>query len=187
VGGLIILEEIVETEGPVVEEEAVAAGEAIAAEAEVIAQKVEVVAQEVEAEGEAILNEIEEALGDGEVEETAPECPDDEGPGEGGPGGADEGGGFASDEQLQDHFDRHGGDFGATTPAEYEQQADRFLNDPPGEGVLEKVRPNGDVVRYNPVTDEFGVTQPDGTIRTYFKPDPAVHGYPTNLDYFNAQ
>jgi hypothetical protein len=26
-----------------------------------------------------------------------------------------------------------------------------------------------------------------GAPRTFFKPDPAVHGYPTNLDYFNAQ
>jgi filamentous hemagglutinin len=52
---------------------------------------------------------------------------------------------------------------------------------------LEKTRPNGDVVRYNPATDEFGVVKPDGTIRTYYKPDPARHGRPTNLDYFNAQ
>jgi hypothetical protein len=26
-----------------------------------------------------------------------------------------------------------------------------------------------------------------GTIKTYYKPDPAIHGYATNLDYFNAQ
>jgi filamentous hemagglutinin len=91
--------------------------------------------------------------------------------------------------KLQDHFTRHGGDFGASTAAEYEQQAAGFLTGPRGAGVLEKVRPfpNGDVVRYNPATEEFGVLSPNGTIRTYFKPDPAVHGYPTNLDYFNAQ
>jgi hypothetical protein len=53
--------------------------------------------------------------------------------------------------------------------------------------LLETIRPNGDVVRYDPTTDEFGVVNADGTIRTYYKPDPAVHGYPTNLDYFNAQ
>jgi filamentous hemagglutinin len=94
---------------------------------------------------------------------------------------------FASDGQLQDHFNRHGGDFGARTAAEYEARANTFLNGPRGPGVLEKTRPNGDVVRYNPATDEFGVVKPDGTIRTYYKPDPARHGRPTNLDYFNAQ
>jgi filamentous hemagglutinin len=189
---LIILEQIAEEEGPVIEEEAAAAGEAIAAEAEAIAADVEAaakaveaeaetLAKEAEAEGEAILNKIEEAFGDGEVDEVEEECA-----GEGG-AGDDEGGGFASDAQRQDHFDRHGSDFGAATPEEYERQADDFLNGPRGDEVLEKVRPNGDIVRYNPTTDEFGVTRADGTIRTYFKPDPAVHPYPTNLDYFNAQ
>jgi pyocin large subunit-like protein len=52
---------------------------------------------------------------------------------------------------------------------------------------LEKTRTNGDIVRFNPVTNEFGVARADGVIRTYFKPDPAVHGFPTNLDYFKAQ
>jgi filamentous hemagglutinin len=31
------------------------------------------------------------------------------------------------------------------------------------------------------------VVNKDGVIRTYFKPDTAVHGYETNLDYYNAQ
>ena len=28
---------------------------------------------------------------------------------------------------------------------------------------------------------------PDGIIKTYFKPNPAIHKFPTNLDYYNAQ
>ena len=94
--------------------------------------------------------------------------------------------GFADAAKLQDHFDRHGGDFGAKTPAEYEAQAKAFLTGPKPSGVLEKVRSNGDIGRYNPTTDEFGVASPSA-IRTYFKPDPTVHGMPTNLDYFLAQ
>jgi hypothetical protein len=31
------------------------------------------------------------------------------------------------------------------------------------------------------------MSEGNGTIRTYFKPDPSVHGYATSLDYFNAQ
>jgi RHS repeat-associated protein len=95
--------------------------------------------------------------------------------------------GFASDALLQSHFEDHGSDFGATTAAEYAQQADTFLNGPLESGALEKIRPNGDIVRYNPASEEFGVATADGTIRTYFKPDPAIHGLPSNLDYFNER
>jgi hypothetical protein len=95
---------------------------------------------------------------------------------------------FADSVKLQQHYADHGTDFGAKSAAEYELQANRFLNDPKPPGVLEKTRPgSGDIVRYNPTTQEFGVVKPDGTIRTYYKPDPAIHGKPTNLDYFNAQ
>lgn len=65
--------------------------------------------------------------------------------------------------------------------------ADAFLNGPRGAGVLEKLRANRDMVRYNPATEAFGVARPNGTIRTCYKPNPAIHGYSTNLDYFNAQ
>ena len=36
-------------------------------------------------------------------------------------------------------------------------------------------------------TNEFMSMSADGFIRTYFKPNPAIHKYPTNLDYYNAQ
>ena len=98
-----------------------------------------------------------------------------------------ENGGFSSKDQFQEHFADHGTDFGAQTPAEYAQQANDFLNGELGSDVLETMRPNGDIVRYNPITNEFGVAKADGTIRTYFSPDPSVHGLPTNRDYFNAQ
>jgi hypothetical protein len=94
---------------------------------------------------------------------------------------------FGSDAKLLDHFNRHGGDFGHTTAAGYQAAADRFMMSNRGAGILEKVRPNGDVVRFNPATNEFGVSSKDGVLRTYYRPDPAVHGKPTNLDYFNGQ
>ncbi|WP_246289360.1 hemagglutinin repeat-containing protein [Achromobacter deleyi] len=94
---------------------------------------------------------------------------------------------FADQAKLDDHFARHGSDFGAKNALEYQAQADKFLTSSKPAGVLEKARPNGDVVRYNPGTDEFGVVSSGGSIRTYYKPDPAVHGKGSNLDYFNAQ
>lgn len=94
---------------------------------------------------------------------------------------------FADQLKLNDHFGRHGTDFGANSATEYEQMADAFLTGPKGPNTLEIVRPNGDIVRFDPTTDAFGVVSANGTIRTYYVPDPAVHGYSTNLDYFNAQ
>ncbi len=104
--------------------------------------------------------------------------------------GAKAGGGgskFADQAKLDDDYARHGGDFGAKTKLEYQAQADKFLTTSKPAGVLEKIRLNGDIVRYNPATDEFGVVSSGGIIRTYYKPDPAVHGKASNLDYFNAQ
>ena len=61
-----------------------------------------------------------------------------------------------------------------------------FVNNPPA-GTLTKVRNNGETVYYNPSTNTFAVKRADGAPKTMFKPDPADHGYKTNLDYFNAQ
>ncbi|WP_311970482.1 hypothetical protein [Pseudomonas baltica] len=74
---------------------------------------------------------------------------------------------FADQAKLDDQFARHGSDFGAKNKLEYQAQADKFLTAPKPAGVLEKARPNGDIVRYNPGTDEFGVVSSGGSIRTY--------------------
>ncbi len=95
---------------------------------------------------------------------------------------------FASQQARNSHFVDHGSDFGAQSPEEYEQQASTFLDGQKSPITLEKVRPaSGDTVRFNPSTDEFGILTKNSTIRTYFRPEPAIHGYPTNLEYFNAQ
>ncbi|HEV2288629.1 MAG TPA: RHS repeat-associated core domain-containing protein [Candidatus Acidoferrales bacterium] len=88
--------------------------------------------------------------------------------------------GFADDSSLAAHFEKHGAEFGAKSEGEYEALAKDFLSGPKLEGVLEKVRPNGDILRYNPATNEFGVISKSGAIRTFFKPT-------NGLAYFNAQ
>jgi len=94
---------------------------------------------------------------------------------------------FAKEEELRDHAKRHGPALGCYTSAAYEKQASDFLTGPKGPAVLEKNQADGSIVRYDPATDEFGILGPDGSIVTYFKPDPAIHGFKTNLEYFNAQ
>ena len=84
------------------------------------------------------------------------------------------------------HFKDHGADFNARNAVDYVRQARDFLHNPPS-GTLSRARSNGDVVRYNPATNTFGVMNEAGTPRTFYKPDPSMHGYPTNMEYFNAQ
>jgi hypothetical protein len=40
---------------------------------------------------------------------------------------------------------------------------------------------------YDPDTNTFGAFNADGTTRTLFKPNPDLHGYETNLEYWDAQ
>ena len=89
------------------------------------------------------------------------------------------------------HFADHAARMGIQTELEYELLAKMFLNRPVGGTLLSKIRSNGDVVRFDTVTEHFGVKAPDGRIRTFYKPErgvgPDQHSYPTNLDYFLAQ
>ena len=80
-------------------------------------------------------------------------------------------------ENAYGHHVKHGGEFNDV----------QSWFDNPTSTTLSRTRTNGDVVRFDPATDYFGVMTKDGTPRTFFRPDPAQHGYPTNLDYFNAQ
>jgi filamentous hemagglutinin len=60
------------------------------------------------------------------------------------------------------------------------------MTNPPA-GTLTIIRKNGDTIYYNPSSNIFAVKNAEGVPKTMFKPDPVDHGYPTNLDYFNAQ
>ncbi len=95
--------------------------------------------------------------------------------------------GFSNHDNLSDHFNKHGAEFGYTNESQYLKGAQDFIGTKGNQGVLSKVRANGETVIYNPKTNEFAVLSKDGSIITYFKPDPAIHGYQTNLDYYNAQ
>lgn len=86
--------------------------------------------------------------------------------------------------ELADHFKRHGNKFGVKTAIEYELLADQFLGGPKTTACVECQRAQGDIVRYDYNTEEFGVLSSNRVIRTYFKPDPAIHGMANNRDYF---
>jgi hypothetical protein len=94
---------------------------------------------------------------------------------------------FGSRLLRSEHFIKHGAEFASKSASQYERAASRFMSGRPARGTMEAVRKNGDIIRYNPKTEEFAVMRKDGTIRTYFKPDPKIHGLKTNEDYFRRE
>lgn len=95
---------------------------------------------------------------------------------------------FADSVKLDQHFFDHGPEFGSITKAQYLSLAVQFLTSvPPSLGTKECTRGRGDIVRFNPLTGEFGVVAVNGTIRTYFKPNPALHGLVDNEAYFRRE
>jgi filamentous hemagglutinin len=86
---------------------------------------------------------------------------------------------------LQRHFVRHGEEFGAGSADEYERQADIFMIGPLRDGALECTR-DGDLVRFDPRTDEFGVLTRDGHIATFMILRPLPSDRQTALEYFKS-
>ena len=72
---------------------------------------------------------------------------------------------------LQDHFQRHGADFGAQSEQEYAQMAHDFYLRAQQENLQTKVDPRDGTIRvYDPQTNTFGSYNANGSTRTFFKP-----------------
>lgn len=79
---------------------------------------------------------------------------------------------------LDEHFEKHGSEFGYQTAEEYEAGANRVIS---SDEALHKLEAeDGDDVYYLEATNEFVIVSTDGYIRTYFKPD-------NGINYFNRQ
>ena len=99
--------------------------------------------------------------------------------------------------QLIHHGKHNDRDFRpGDTPEQYEARAIAFMESPMvGTRIQECIDSEGDILRYNPETEEFGVISPTFELRTYFKPMPAsvapadwpsdkTHHCANNLAYF---
>ena len=96
--------------------------------------------------------------------------------------------GFENPLALSDHFTKHGARLGIADESTYLVRADNFLGRQKSPTAHEFQRLwNSDLVRYDPTTEEFGVLDKDGYIKTYYKPNPATHGFQTNGEYFEYE
>jgi pyocin large subunit-like protein len=79
--------------------------------------------------------------------------------------------GFRSQEQLDEHYSKHGSEFGNISKAQYLQLAQQLRDTPEGGSILESRRPNGEFSRFDRHHGYFGAYNRDRTIRTFFVPN----------------
>jgi pyocin large subunit-like protein len=79
--------------------------------------------------------------------------------------------GFRSPAQLDEHYAKHGREFGAISKAEYLHLAQQLRDAPAGGPILEARRPNGEFSRFDRRHGYFGAYNRNGTIRTFFIPN----------------
>ncbi len=85
---------------------------------------------------------------------------------------APRGPGFTSRRSFEDHYAKHGREFGSISADEYLAMAQRLRDVPVSETILEIVREvDGAITRYDRSTQHFGAYNSDGTIRTFFIPN----------------
>lgn len=76
---------------------------------------------------------------------------------------------FRKAEYLQEHFEKHGAEFGYTLADEYLEGANRVIAS--SEALHKLEAEDGDDVYYLEATNEFVIVSTDGYLRTYFKPE----------------
>lgn len=79
--------------------------------------------------------------------------------------------GFRDAEHLHEHYQKHGAEFGRISEAEYLRLAQELRDRPAGGDILEAVRTDGVVTRFDRAQGAFLAFDRDRTIRTFFHPN----------------
>jgi pyocin large subunit-like protein len=79
--------------------------------------------------------------------------------------------GFTSARRLEEHYRKHGGEFGGVTQQQYLALARKLRDAPAGGPVLEAVRRDGVTTRFDRDSGAFVAFNRDRTIRTFFRPN----------------
>ncbi len=85
--------------------------------------------------------------------------------------------GFADARRLDEHFEKHGAEFGRITKQDYLRQAQLLRDAKVGDPILETVRRDGVTTRFDRQTGAFIAFNPNGVIRTFFKPNDGERYY----------
>jgi pyocin large subunit-like protein len=79
--------------------------------------------------------------------------------------------GFRDRSHLAEHYQKHGAEFGRISIEEYLHAAQTLRDRPAGGDVLESVRADGVVTRFDRSSGAFLACDADGVIRTFFRPN----------------
>ncbi|HEY6343812.1 MAG TPA: hypothetical protein VIY49_20145 [Bryobacteraceae bacterium] len=79
--------------------------------------------------------------------------------------------GFRTQGQLDEHYQKHGAEFGHISEAQYLRLAQELRDAPVGGPILEAIKPGGVISRFDRRMRYFGAYNPDRTIRTFFIPN----------------
>jgi pyocin large subunit-like protein len=85
--------------------------------------------------------------------------------------------GFADARRLDEHFEKHGAEFGRITKQDYLRQAQLLRDAKVADPILETVRRDGVTTRFDRQTGAFIAFNPNGVIRTFFKPNDGERYY----------
>ena len=89
--------------------------------------------------------------------------------------------GFRDAGLLHEHYLKHGREFGNFTEARYLEAAQQLRDADAGDDILEDVRADGVVTRFDRSTGGFIAYDRDLTIRTFFKPNDGERYYRRQL------
>ncbi|MEG0050415.1 MAG: hypothetical protein RR572_04885 [Raoultibacter sp.] len=87
---------------------------------------------------------------------------------------------FASQEKFDQHYKKHGREFGNISQDEYLQKANDLIVSNAPTLKTKKEKTDGDTCYYDSASNEFLVLSKKGVIRTFFHPNDGI-------DYFNRQ
>lgn len=79
--------------------------------------------------------------------------------------------GFRSQQQYEQHFQKHGSEFGSITKPQYLELAQGLRDAPVGGDILEIRRDDGSFSRFDRRKGYFGAYNRDRSIRTFFIPN----------------
>lgn len=79
--------------------------------------------------------------------------------------------GFRSKRQYDDHYAKHGAEFGRISKQQYLELAQALRDAKPSRDILEARRADGVITKFDRRKGYFGAYNPDRTIRTFFVPN----------------